>query len=299
MEVPTKEQNQSSQQVAGAGTGGAISNNVLGFLLFLNMLVMVVMLGAGYVVVTNASQKFDSISSIIENPAQLAGLASSAAESWILGQLNGSVPKLTQNILSTNIAGFASQMNHFSNNVMRAFNNNPQPTSCYAPVTCPNSNIYVQCANGQTVYCSWTGQVINCANQTCISSYVMSVSSMISAVSGNLLNYKGPASTTQSPAALSDGLLNVANVISWLEVQASLSDWAAAGRTCKQVTSAVKQLRFDGSFIGFGGNQHIYNATANVMQIVGYVDQICNDLITLSSSQGGARRSARHVRKQK
>jgi hypothetical protein len=281
-----------------------VSNNVLAVLLIANIVMLAVVLAAGALVVNSALTRYksaartlDQVSLVLDRPEMLVDVVTSGAETWLLGQLNGSIPKFAQNILSTDIAHLASQLNAFSFSVMNSFDG-PPPSSCYWPLTCPASDTYVQCSNGQTVFCYNQGEVVNCANQTCIAGYVQSIASMIQAVSSNLLAYAGPVTVPTGNAALSSGLFNLANVIPWIERQTSAADWQQAGVFCKEATSALKRLRFDGAYVGFGGNQHIYNATRNVMTVVQYVDQICDDLLTLKGKRQ-TKRSNRQARRGK
>lgn len=274
------------------------SSSTLKLLLILNLLLMGVLLLSGAIAVyhahhslTAASRTLDQFSKMVEHPELLAQLASSAASSWIAGKLNGSIALFAQNLLTTDIATFATEVNAFGSKVMMAFDNTP-PLSCSNPVTCQQGNIYVQCNGGNTVYCGYQGQVLNCANQTCIAGQVMAVASLVTAVSANIMPYNGPAMTPSSDAALSDGLLNVANVLPWIADQVNLQQWQKLGVVCKEVTSAVKRMRFNGAYVDAAGRKEIYNSTAQVMQAVGYVDQVCNDLVTLPTGHRSSNRKA-------
>ncbi len=283
----------------------ATSSSTVDFLIIFNILLMTVLLVGGAVAVHHAhsslyaaSHSLDQFSKMVDHPEMLASLASSAASSWMAGKLNGSIALFAQNLLTTNFSTFATQANAYSSKLVTAFTNSPPPASCYSPVTCQQSYSYIQCSNGKSVYCWYEGQVMNCANQTCIAGHVMSIASMVAAISANIMPYNGPSTTPNSDAAFSDGMFNVGNVIPWIADQMNIQRWQQLGVVCKQVTLAVKRLRFDGVYVDQDGTQQIYNSTADVWQGVGYVDQICDDLVTLQPTSSLNRKSARRRHRQ-
>jgi hypothetical protein len=257
-------------------------------LLALNAALMFVVLLSGWSIYQDVSAKLRTAENIFSNPEQLAPYAEvvirEAATSFILGAVNGSIAQFASDMLrAETYAELATQLNGFSSNVINAFGGTP-PASCSDYITC-QTNGYVQCSSGKLVYCDYQGQQINCANQSCVAPYVYSVATMVNSVSYLIAQLNGPSQSSNSNAAFSTGLLNVEAIVPWVERQANANDWFDAGLRCKTLTEKVLGVTWNGAYIDFNGNEHRFNVSKDVSRIVGLVDQVCTDLLKLSTSQ--------------
>jgi hypothetical protein len=261
-------------------------------LLALNAALMFVVLLSGWTIYNDVSLKLRAAEEIISSPEKLAPYAEviirDAAASFLLGAVNGSIAQFIGDIARPEMfASLGSSVNTFSTSVLSAFGGAP-PLSCSDYLQCPNSEngqypFAMQCNSGAVVWCQWGGQQINCASQSCVAPYVYSVATYANTISALLAQLSGPSQSSNSDAAFSTGVLNLAAVIPWVQRQADANDWFNAGIRCQNLVEKVNSVSWNGEYVDFNGRNHIFNVTRHVTDATAYVKQVCDDLVKLSA----------------
>lgn len=227
-----------------------------------------------------ATDGFDTGSAFL-----LGETLNNVANTFVFGALNGSVPQFLGDMMRAGqYVSLAAALESFSSGVMQAFDGSP-PGICEDTITCPSPIEYptpVVCASGKVVLCQYQGQVLSCANETCIASYVYSVASMVNTVSSIVTRLSNNGSqASNSDAAFDDGLLNVEAATGWVEAQANPYDWRGAGRRCLDFAARVRSVTWSGEYVDFNGVYRDYNVSKDVNHAVRYVEQVCNNLISV------------------
>ncbi|CUG60765.1 membrane-associated protein, putative [Bodo saltans] len=261
-------------------------------LLALNAALMFVVLLSGWSIYQDVSQKLRAAEDIISTPEKLAPYAEviirDAASSFLFGAINGSIAQFVGDIARPEIfASLGASVSTFTGSVISAFGGAP-PLSCSDYIDCPNSQngqypFAMQCNSGAVVWCQYGGQQINCASQSCVAPYVYSVATFANTISALLTQLSGPSQSTNSDAAFSTGVFNLAAVIPWVQRQANANDWFNAGIRCQNLVQKVNSVSWNGEYIDFDGRSHIFNVTNHVTDATAYVKQVCDDLVKLSA----------------
>lgn len=262
-------------------------------LLALNAALMFAVLVSGWSMYQDVSTKMRMAEDLLSTPEQLAPYAEvvlrEAATSFILGAVNGSIAQFVGDMLrAESYAAMAEQLNDFSSSVIAAFEGSD--AACNDYVTCPYSPsgqypFSIQCNTGKLVWCYYQNQQINCANQSCVAPYVYSVATFVNSVSSLVSRLNGPTQTANSDAALNSGLLNIEALIPWVQRQADSTDWFNAGVRCKSLTQKVLGVSWNGQYVDFDGQVHTFDVSSQVGEVVGYVNQVCNDLVKITSAK--------------
>jgi hypothetical protein len=240
--------------------------------------------GAAFVHLQRTTSGFRELSDYIASPtgrappaaavAAIANVAVAAAgEAFFLGSTDGSVASFINRLAGSDFGSLGAYVASAAQSTVNAFQ--ASTTDCAPPVTCPNNwNEYVQCTNGETVFCPNPGAVVPCGS--CWQWGVVNVASIVQSVAGRVAKVQQVRSTGTSPAAFSDGVFRLDALVRWARNQTSPAQWARAGQVCTSLAQSVGAVTWAGTYVDGNGQQQTWDENESVQNVAGTVQNVCS-----------------------
>jgi hypothetical protein len=267
--------------------------NVIMVFVAMQTLVMVAMLVGGawiYRDLQSKARKLEQVTYLIENPqvylqqpglaTALSGLLQDTSSAFFLGAVNGTLSTFVLDTLQTDFASVAYPIANLATQLANAFQERQSQPQCTEYVQCTDNGT-IQCPTGKTMYCE-SEEVVNCGN--CPYGKHLELTSLIASVASRIANVGvvEPMSTNNT-AALSDGLLRLNSVLTWVGNQGDVDGWAEAAQECDTFAENVQNVNWAGNYTGADGSSQAWDVNSNVAAVVQQVRTWCPIVASMSS----------------